>query len=193
MVSSMLPHQVRVVSHEPAVLHPASQSEAQVHLNVVVQSAVVSGGIGTERAIPVHHLPLYVPAFVHKGTALFNLFGRGRADDIVQPDFPVSPIIGVSGVDNLALDTAKDEDHIPALDRSGLGHLLWDSHHPFFPQNTFPCLYCLRVLAGLQVLVVLAGSNQVPFSGIAPGHILHHAKVCQVVVDVRRPLQVRNV
>ena len=193
MVSSMLPHQVGVVSHEPAVLHPASQSEVQVHSNVVVQSAVVSGGIGTERAVPVRHLPLYVPAFVYKGTALFNLFGRGWADNIVQPDVPVSPIIGVAGVDNLALDTAKDVDHIPALDRSGLGHLLWDSHHSFFPQNAFPHLYHLQVLAGLQVLVVLAGSNQVPFSGIAPGHILDHTKVRRVVINVLRPLQVRNV
>ena len=177
-MSSMLPHQVGVVSHEPAVLHPTSQSEEKVHSNVVVQSVVVSGGVGTERAVPVCYLPLYVPASVHKGTALFNLFGRGWADDIVQPDVPVSPIIGVTGIDNLALDTAKDVDHIPALDWSGLGHLLRDSHHSFFPQNAFPRLYCLRVLAGLQVLVVLVGSNQVPFSRIAPGYILHHAKVC---------------
>ena len=177
MVSSMLPHQVGVVSHEPAVLHPTSQSEAKVHSNVVVQSAVVSGGVGTERAVPVRYLPLYVPASVHKGTALFNLFGRGWADDIVQPDVPVLPIIGVTGVDNLALNTAKDVDHMPALDRSSLGRLLRDSHHSFFPHNTFPCLYHLRVLAGLQVLVVLVGSNQVPFSGIAPEYILHHAKV----------------
>ena len=189
----MLPHQVRVVSHEPAVLHPTSQSEVKVHSNVVVQRAVVSGGVGTERAVPVRYLPLYVPVSVHKGTALFNLFGQGQADNIVQPDVPVSPIIGAAGVDNLALDTAKDVDHIPALDRSSLGHLLRDSHHSFIPQNAFPHLYCLQVLAGLQVLVVLAGSNQVPFSGIAPGYILHHAKVRQVVVDVRRPLQVRNV
>ena len=192
-MSSMLPHQVGVVSHEPAVLHPTSQSEAKVHSNVVVQSTVVSGGIGTEWAVPVRYLPLYVLTSVHKGTALFNLFGQGRADDIVQPNVPVSPIIGVTGIDNLAIDTAKDVDHIPALDQSGLGHLLWDSHHSFFPQNTFPRLYRLRVLAGLQVLVVLAGSNQVPFSGITPGHILHHAKVCRVVIAVRRPLQVRNV
>ena len=189
----MLPHQVGVVSHEPAVLHPTSQSEAKVYSNVVVQSAVVSGGIGTQWAVPMCYLPLYVPASVHKGTTLFNLFGRGQADDIVQPDVQVLPIIGVAGVDNLALYTAKDIDHILALDRSGLGHLLQDSHHSFFPQNAFPRLYHLRVLAGLQVMVVLVGSNQVPFSGIPPGHILHHAKVCRVVVDIRRPLQVRNV
>ena len=144
---------------------------------MVVQSTVVSGGIGTEWAVPVCYLPLYVPASVHKGTTLFNLFGRGRADDVVQLDVLVSPIIGVVGIDNLALDTAKDVDHIPALDRSGLGHLLWDSHHSFFLQNTLPRLYRLRVLAGLQLLVVLTGSNQVPFSGIAPGHILDHAEV----------------
>ena len=145
-MSSRLPHQVGVVSHKPAVLHPTSQSEAKVHSNVVVQSAVVSGGIGTEWAVPVRYLPLYVPASVHKGTALFNLFGRGRADNIIQPDVPVSPIIGVAGINNLALNTGKDVDHIPALDRSGLGHLLQDSHHSFFPQNAFPRLYRLRVL-----------------------------------------------
>ena len=167
-MSSMLPHQVRVVSHKPAVLHPTSQSEAKLHWNVVVQSAVVSGGVGTERAVPVRYLPLYVPASVHKGTTLFNLFGQGWAEDIVQPDVPVSPIIGVADVNNLALNTVKDVDHIPALDWSGLGHLLRDSHLSFFLQNAFPHLYCLRVLARLQVLVVLAGSNQVPFSGIAP-------------------------
>ena len=187
MVSCMLPHQVRVVSHEPAVLHPTSQSEAQVHSDVVVQGAVVSGGIGTEWAVPMHHLPLYVPAFVDKGTALFNLFGGSWADNIVQPDVPVSPIVGVVGIDNLALDTTKDEDHIPALDRLGLGHLLRDSHHSFFPQDVVPRLYRLWVFAGLQVLVVLASGNQVPLSGIAPGHILDNAKVRRVVVGVRRP------
>ena len=57
VVSSMLPHDIRVVSHEPAVLHPAGQSEAQVHPDVVVQGAVISRGVGTERAIPVSHLP----------------------------------------------------------------------------------------------------------------------------------------
>ena len=147
---------------------------------------------GTERAVPMRHLPLYVPAFVDKGTALFNLFGGSWADDIIQPDVPVSPIAGVTGIDNLALDTTKDEDHIPALDRPGLGHLLRDPHHSFFPQDVVPCLYHLWVFAGLQVLVVLASGNQVPLSRIAPGHILDNAKVCQVVVGVRRPFQIRD-
>ena len=71
----MLPHQIGVVSDEPRVLHPAGQSEVQVHPDVIVQGAVIGGGIGAERAIPMCHLPLYDPAFVHKGTALFNLFG----------------------------------------------------------------------------------------------------------------------
>ena len=87
----MLPHQVEVVSDEPTVLHPTSQSEAQVHPDVVVQGAVVSGGVGAEWAVPMCHLPLYVPAFVDKGTALFNIFGGSWADDIVQPDVPVLP------------------------------------------------------------------------------------------------------
>ena len=74
MVSSMLPHEFGVVSDEPAVLHPASQSEVQVHLDVVVQGAVVSGGIAAERAVPVRHLPLYVLAFVDKENRSFQPF-----------------------------------------------------------------------------------------------------------------------
>ena len=61
----MLPHDIGVVSHEPAVLHSAGQSEVQMHPDVIVQSAVVCQGIGTEQAIPVHYLALYDPAFVH--------------------------------------------------------------------------------------------------------------------------------
>ena len=41
MVSSMLPHEIGVVSHEPTVLHPAGQSEAQMHLDVVVKGVVI--------------------------------------------------------------------------------------------------------------------------------------------------------
>ena len=187
----MLPHEIRVMSQEPAVLHPAGQSEAQMHLDVVVQGAVIGGGVGAERAIPVLHLPLYNPAFVDKGTALFNLFGS-RADDIVQSDVPVSSIVRVVGIDNLALDTTKDVNDIPALDRSGLGALLRDSNHSFFSQDVVPRLYRLRVFAGLQVLVVLASGNQVSFSGVAPGHILDNAKVRRVVIGVRRPFQIRD-
>ena len=178
MVGSMLPHEIGVVSHEPTVLHPAGQSEAQVHLDVVVQGAVIGGGIGAERAIPVCHLPLYDPAFVDKGTALFNLFGGSRADDIVQSNVPVLSIVQVTGINNLALDTMKDVNDIPALDRSGLGTLLWDSHHSFFLQDIVPHFYHLRVFAGLQVLVVLVSGNEVSFSGIAPGHVPNTAKVC---------------
>ena len=183
----MLPYEFGVVSQEPAVLHPASQSEVQVHPDVVVQGVVIGGGIGAERAIPVCHLPLYDPAFVDKGTALFNLFGGSRADDIVQPNVPVSSIVRVAGIDNFALDTKKDVNDIPALDRSGLGTLLWDSHHSFFLQDVVPHLYHLWVFAGLQVLVVLVSGNQVSFSGVAPGHVLENAKVHRVVVGVRRP------
>ena len=190
MVGSMLPHQIGVVSDEPTVLHPAGQSEAQVHPDVVVQGAAIGGGVGAERAIPMCHLPLYDPAFVHKGTALFNLFGGSRADNIVQPDVPVSSIVRVMGVDNLALDTTKDINDIPAFDRPGLGALLWDSHHSFFPQDVVPHFYGLQVFAGLQVLVVLANGYEVSFSGIAPGHVPNTAKVRQVVVSVRRPFQI---
>ena len=45
MVSSMLPHEIGVVSDEPAVLHSAGQSEAQMHPDVVVQGAVVGRGV----------------------------------------------------------------------------------------------------------------------------------------------------
>ena len=170
MVGSMLPHQIGVVSDEPTVLHPTGQSEAQVHPDMVVQGAVIGGGVGAERAIPVCHLPLYDPAFVHKGTALFNLFGGSWADNIIQPDVPVSSIVRVAGVDNLALDTTKDINDILTFDQPSLGALRRDSHHSFFLQDIVPCFYGLRVFAGLQVLVVLASGYEVSFSGIAPVH-----------------------
>ena len=68
----MLPHDIGVVSYKPTILHPAGQSEAQVHPDVVVQGAVIGRGVGTEQAIPVCHFPLYDPAFVDEGTTLFN-------------------------------------------------------------------------------------------------------------------------
>ena len=138
------------------------------------------------------HLPLYDPAFVDKGTTLFNLSGGSQTDDIVQSNVPVSSIVRVAGVDNLALNTMKDVNDIPALDRSGLGALLWDSHHSFFPQDDVPHFYGLRVIAGLQVLVVLASGNEVSFSGVAPGHVPNIAKVRRVVISVRRPFQIQD-
>ena len=177
MVSSMLPHEIGVVSHEPTVLHPAGQSEAQMHPDVVVQGAVICRGVGAEQAIPVCHLPLYDPAFVDKGTTLFNLSCGSLADDIIQPDVPVSSVVRVAGVDNLALNTMEDVNNILALNRSGLGALLWDSHHSFFLQDDVPHFYGFRVFARLQVLVVLASSDEVSFSGVAPGHVPNTTKV----------------
>ena len=139
----MLPHEIGVVSHEPTVLHPAGQSEAQMHPDVVVQGAVICRGVGAERAISVCHLPLYDLAFVDKGTTLFNLSCGSWADDIIQPDVPVSSIVQVAGIDNLALDTTEDINNIPALNQSGLGALLRDSHHSFFPQDDVPPLLWL--------------------------------------------------
>ena len=188
----MLPHEIRVVSHEPTVLHPAGQSQVQVHPDVVVQGAVICGGIGAEQAILVCHLALYDPAFVDKGTTLFNISCGSRADDIIQPDVPVSSVVQVAGVDNLALDTTEDVNNIPALNRSGLGALLQDSHHSFIPQDYVPCFYGLWVFARLQVLVVLASSDEVPFSGVAPGYVPNTTKVCRVVVGVGRPFQIRD-
>ena len=89
----MLPHYIGVVSDKPAVLHSAGQSEAQMHTDVVVQSAVVCGGVGTEQAVPVRYLPLYDPAFVDKGTTLFDLPHGSRAYDVIQPDVSVPSVV----------------------------------------------------------------------------------------------------
>ena len=89
----MLPHDIGVVSQKPTILHPAGQSEAQMHPDVVVQGAVIGRGVGTEQAIPVCHLPLHVPAFEDKETTLFNLPCGGRAYDIIQPDVPVPSVV----------------------------------------------------------------------------------------------------
>ena len=172
----MLPHDIGVVSHKPTILHPTGQSEVQVHLDVVVQGAVIGRGVGTERAIPVCHFSLYDLAFVDKGTTLFNLPCGGWAYNIIQSDVPVSSF-RVAGIDDLALDTMEHVNYIPALNQSSLGALLRDSHHPFFPQDGVPCLYGLRVSACLQVLVVLVSGNEVSFSGVAPGHVLNTTKV----------------
>ena len=125
----MLPHEIGVVSDEPTVLHSAGQSEAQIHPDVVVQGAVICRGVRAEWAIPMRHLPLYDPAFVDKGTTLFNLSHGSWADNIIQPDVPVSSIVRVAGVNNLALDTTEDINNILAVNQSGFGALLWDSHH----------------------------------------------------------------
>ena len=164
-----------------------------MHPDVVVQGAVICRGVGAERAIPVRHLALYDPAFVNKGTTLFNLSGGSRADNIVQPDVPVPSVVRVAGVDNLALDTTKDINDILALNRSGLGALLWDSYHSFFPQDGIARFYGLWVIARLQVLVVLASGDEVPSSGVAPGYVPNTAKVHRVVVGVRGPFEVWDV
>ena len=188
----MLPHDVGVVSHKPTILHPAGQSEVQVHPDVVVQGAVIGRGVETERAIPVCHFPLYNPAFVDEGTTLFNLPCGGRAYDIIQPNVPVSSVVRVVGIDDLALDTTEQVNNILALNWSGLGALLRDSHHSFVPQDGVCRFYGLRVSAHLQVLVVLVSGNEVSFSRVAPGHVLDTTKVRRVVIGVRWPFQIRD-
>ena len=163
-----------------------------MHPDVVVQGAVICGGIGAERAVPVRHLPLYDPAFVDKGTTLFNLPRGGRADDVIQPDVPVSSVVRVAGVNNLALDTTEDINNIPALNQSGFGALLQDSHHSFFPQDGVPRLYGFRVFARLKVLVVLTSGDEIAFSGVAPRHLPNITEVGRVVVGVGRPLKVQE-
>ena len=192
MVSSMLPHEIGVVSDEPAVLHSAGQSEVQMHPDVVVQGAVIRGGVGAERAVPMRHLPLYDPAFVDKGTTLFNLPRGSQADDVIQPDVPVSSVVRVVGINNLALDTTEDINNITALNKSGFGALLRDSHHYFFPQDGIPRLYGFRVFPRLKVLVVLTSGDEIAFSGVAPRHLPNITEVGRVVVSVGKPLKVRN-
>ena len=81
------------------------------------------------------------------------------------------------GIDDLAVDTTEHINYIPALNRSGLGALLWDTHHSFIPQDGVSRLYGLRISAHLQVLVVLVSANEVSFSGVAPGHVPNTTKV----------------
>ena len=188
----MLPHEIGVVSDEPAFLHSTGQNEAQMHPDVVVQGAVIRGGIGAEWAVPVRHLPLYDPAFVHKETTLFNLPHGSRADDVIQPDVTVSSAVRVTGINNLALDTTEDINNIPALNKSGFGALLQYSHHSFFPQDGIPHLYGFRVFARFKVLVVLTSGEEIAFSGVAPRHLLDITEVGRVVVSVGRPLKVWN-
>ena len=64
-----------------------------MHSDVVVQGAVICGDVGTERAVPLHYLPLYDLAFVDKGTTLFDLPCGSRADDVIQPDIPVLSVV----------------------------------------------------------------------------------------------------
>ena len=163
-----------------------------MHPDVVVQGAVICGGVGVERAVPVRHLPLYNLAFVDKGTTLFNLPRGSWADDVIQPDVPVSSIVRIAGINNLTLDTTEDINNIPALNQSGFGALLRDSHHSFFPQDGVPCLYGFRVFASLKVLVVLTSGYEIAFSGVAPRHLPNITEVGRVVVGVGRPLKVRN-
>ena len=163
-----------------------------MHPDVVVQGVVICGGIGAERAVPVRHLPLYDPAFLDKGTTLFNLPHGSWADDVIQPDVPVSSVVRVAGINNLALNTTEDINNITALNQSGFGALLWDSHHSFFPQDGIPHLYGFWVFARLKVLVVLTSGDEIAFSGVAPRHLSNITEVGRVVVGVGRPLKVRN-
>ena len=91
------------------------------------------------------------------------------------------------GVNDKALNTTEDVDNIVAFDWAGLGTLLRDSYHSFFPQDIVPHLYSLLVFAGLQVLVVLVSCNQIALSGVTPGDIPNTAEVRQMVISVRGP------
>ena len=192
MVSSMLPHEIGVVSDEPAVLHSAGQSEAQMHPDVVVQGAVVGRGVRAERVIPVRDFTLDDPAFVDMGATLLDLSRGGRADNVIQPDVPVASIVRVAGVNNLALDTTEDINNITALNQSGFGALLRDSHHSLFPQDGIPRLNGFWVFARLEVLVVLAGGYEIALGQVTPGHLLNTTQVCRVVIGVGGALKVRN-
>ena len=130
IVSSMLPHEIGVVSDEPAVLHSTGQSEAQMHPDVVVQGAVVGRGVRAEWAIPMRDFTLDDPAFVDMGATLLDLSHGGRADNVIQP---VASVVRVAGVNNLALDTTEDINNITALKSVWL----WSSPAGF-PSFPFP-------------------------------------------------------
>ena len=89
----MLPHVVRAVGHKPTILHPAGQSEVQVHPDVVIKGPVVCRHVGTERAIPVRYLTLNDLAFVNQTTALLHFPCGGWADDIVQSNVPITSVV----------------------------------------------------------------------------------------------------
>ena len=91
--SSMLPHVVRAVGHEPTILHLAGQSEAQVHPDVVVQGPVICRRVRTEWAIPIHHVTLNDLASVNQATALLHFPCGGWADYIVQANIPVTTVV----------------------------------------------------------------------------------------------------
>ena len=71
----------------------------------------------------------------------------------------------------------EDINNIPTLNQSGFGALLWDSHHSFFLQEGVPHFYGLRVVARLEVLVVLASGDEVAFGWVTPGHLLNITEV----------------
>ena len=145
---SVLPHMVGAVAHKPTILHPAGQSEVQVHPDVVFKSLVVGQRVGTERAVPVRYLTLNHLAPVDQTAAPFHFPCGGWADYVIQPDVPVPSVVRVAGINNKALDTTEDVDNIATFDRSDLGTFLRDSHHPFFLQDILPHLNGLSVLAG---------------------------------------------
>ena len=90
---SMLPHEVGVVGYKPTILHPAGQSEAQVHPDVVVKGPVICRRVRTERAIPVCHITLNDLASVNQATAPLHFSCGGWADYIVQANIPVTTVV----------------------------------------------------------------------------------------------------
>ena len=71
----MLPHGVGAVGRKPAVLHPASQSEAQVHTDMIIQCPMVGHHIRAQRAISVCYLARNGLSFINETTVLLYLFG----------------------------------------------------------------------------------------------------------------------
>ena len=91
--SGMLPHVVGTVGHKPTILHPAGQSEAQVHPDVVVKSPMVRRRVRTERAVPVRYLTLNHLPFMNQATALLHFPSEGWADYIIQSNIPVTSVV----------------------------------------------------------------------------------------------------
>ena len=111
----MLPHGVGAVGRKPAVLHPASQSEAQVHMDMIIQRPMVGRHIRTQRAVSVCYFARNALSFVNKTAVLLYLFGQHQTHNVVESDVPIAPIGRISSINNAAADIPQDADNIPAF------------------------------------------------------------------------------
>ena len=55
-----------------------------------------------------------------------NLLGRGGARDVIEAYIPVTPVIRVTGIYDVTLNTPENADDVPSLNGPGLSAFLWD-------------------------------------------------------------------